>query len=744
MHNKRYLFYPVIEEYFQNKSSVRKTAQKFNLHYQTVFKWIKEYKKSGHKGFPLYRHYKRLSVKKENFIINLKEKYPYLTLSQAQRLLAKKGIFVTCRGIWNIWRKNGYCGFIQDNLSNDFMDFIPLTKEAKVKLEQAEYLFNKGRLKESAQIVNSITWLPRNDLILKLPDELLNSRCQLEKLIMQFGKMPILDYIKKAKKIYQRFIKNKWYYSALRAGVVLTSTLFWYGSLKERKLWTEKVLSLIPHRKKYPKDLFPVYFSLLLSKCAYLTQELKIKQAIKIAQYCYRLVSYHRNHSGYLLYNLAVEFINLENYDRAYLLLKKAADGVDINTKKMIDTLIAIFIHLLRCDKDNAQKSLNKAEIVDWAKNAQLSRYQSHFALIEGDPQKALNLAAEALNLSTEANLILDIFNSYVAMAGVYMCLGEKEKAKLLLVNLKKFLKKRKMKRQLWVTNILLQKIPEDKELLRLSTFKLAWLLKNRGYSSAYQFALRKGVKFHFYRYLFSYPEIVQKRIEKNKPTYLPRAILRLPIFNTKADVYHINLLGRITVFRNQKYLNFHLAPKDTAILLFIIFRINEPEKSLNLDELYKNFWQNRSNPARLFSHILVRIKKQLKIPAHYLEIKRQDGESYLINQNLYFTTDHQEFNETLARAKALQRAGEWGFARKEYLRAFRLFRGEPFKKNFDNWSVDMRFKILSQFETEAINFAKSCLEHGNKNNARKILQKVLKIVPDSEEAKNLSDSLIV
>ncbi|MEO0183160.1 MAG: hypothetical protein ABIL40_06765, partial [candidate division WOR-3 bacterium] len=63
-------------------------------------------------------------------------------------------------------------------------------------------------------------------------------------------------------------------------------------------------------------------------------------------------------------------------------------------------------------------------------------------------------------------------------------------------------------------------------------------------------------------------------------------------------------------------------------------------------------------------------------------------------------------------------------------------------KKNFDNWSVDMRFKILSQFETEAINFAKSCLEHGNKTDARKILQKVLKIIPDAEEAKNLLDIL--
>ena len=89
-------------------------------------------------------------------------------------------------------------------------------------------------------------------------------------------------------------------------------------------------------------------------------------------------------------------------------------------------------------------------------------------------------------------------------------------------------------------------------------------------------------------------------------------------------------------------------------------------------------------------------------------------------------------------------RAGEWKFARKEFLSAFKLFRGEPFKKNFDDWSVDMRFKILSQLETEAINFAKACLEHNNKRDARKILENVLKIIPDSEEIKNLLNGLMV
>jgi Tfp pilus assembly protein PilF len=50
----------------------------------------------------------------------------------------------------------------------------------------------------------------------------------------------------------------------------------------------------------------------------------------------------------------------------------------------------------------------------------------------------------------------------------------------------------------------------------------------------------------------------------------------------------------------------------------------------------------------------------------------------------------------------------------------------------------------LSELENEAINFAKASLEHNDERNAKKVLEKVLKIIPDSEEIKNLLDSLTV
>ena len=40
----------------------------------------------------------------------------------------------------------------------------------------------------------------------------------------------------------------------------------------------------------------------------------------------------------------------------------------------------------------------------------------------------------------------------------------------------------------------------------------------------------------------------------------------------------------------------------------------------------------------------------------------------------------------------------------------------------YDQWSEDMEYRILTQLETEVIYFAKSCLEHENKRNAKKVL----------------------
>ena len=65
------------------------------------------------------------------------------------------------------------------------------------------------------------------------------------------------------------------------------------------------------------------------------------------------------------------------------------------------------------------------------------------------------------------------------------------------------------------------------------------------------------------------------------------------------------------------------------------------------------------------------------------------------------------------------------------------MFRGEPFEKMYDQWSEDMRHRILTQLETDILNFIKECLNHNDRKDARKVSDKYSKLVPYSEEIKN-------
>ncbi len=131
-------------------------------------------------------------------------------------------------------------------------------------------------------------------------------------------------------------------------------------------------------------------------------------------------------------------------------------------------------------------------------------------------------------------------------------------------------------------------------------------------------------------------------------------------------------------------------------------------------------------------------------MPPHLLEISHRKGEPALLNRGIHFMSDYSEFEQLLISARAFEKADEWRLFHKEYLRAFKIFRGDPFKKMYDPWSEQMRRVILSKLENEAIHFADSCLKHQNKRDAQRVLQKIHGILPESEEIGNLLDSLMV
>ena len=154
------------------------------------------------------------------------------------------------------------------------------------------------------------------------------------------------------------------------------------------------------------------------------------------------------------------------------------------------------------------------------------------------------------------------------------------------------------------------------------------------------------------------------------------------------------------------------------------------------VERIYDNFWPGSKNPSRNLAHLLVRLRKALGLPSHYLYIKEN-----CLFFDCHFITDYNEYLEHLARAKALLTAGEWELARNEYLTAFSLFRDAPFKKMYDNWSENIRSMVLGNVEKDALKFVIECVAHGEREKSMETLKKISSIIPYSNELKHLLDS---
>lgn len=738
----------VVRHYLENKESLRKTAGKFKVNYWNVYEWVKSYQKKGAEG--ILSTYARPSCRTdksmEEKIALLKEKTPALTVRKAKEILGKEGIKISLKGIWGIWRRYGYAGFIKGNMTNEFIEYCPWTKEAKNKLARAKELLSMGKLKESSQILNSIPILPKNDLIHQIPENLLSLRRRVEKIEASFGQMPIHSYLKLINDLYCKLRQQNLNYSALRVGIVRVIALSWLGKPEEQLRVIKELKEIIyqqagKYRHKGSYLLFEPRFTLLINEGITLASVMEIAKAKNIADECRRLLITKKSPSPYFLFNIGRLCTFLEEYQKAEHWFLMAYDGVSEAMKRHIKGILAR-ISLNKCEYKKAITLAESAEFGLWVPKSYMLIFRALLSLMSGLPQKAITLAVESLSLSKKEELNNAIWSASLIMASAHSSIGNNKEAINILKRTLRILKKNTLKREQTISKILISSIhnthnmdtviPLDKNLL--PTIKLALLLKNGRYFKALSFARENYLMHYFYNYIFFAPDIIIDLLKKGNRTELPRAILKLPSFNKEAPVFNIKFLGDLVVFKNQEYMPIKLRPKDSAFLIYLCTKAMEPNKSIDLDEIYANFWPKSETAVRNFSHLLVRVKKALKIPSHLLTITRMYGLPKLVNEGVYFTSDYQEFEQGLAQAKALERAGEWAFARKEYLRAFRLFRGEPFKKNFDEWSVDMRFRILTQLETEAINFAKSCLEHKNKKDASRILLKVLKIIPDSEE----------
>ncbi|MCK4576759.1 hypothetical protein KAU34_10150, partial [candidate division WOR-3 bacterium] len=592
----------------------------------------------------------------------LKENNPGLTVRKAKEILKKDGVNISIKGIWGIWKRYGYAGFRKEELSNNFIEYCSWTKEAIKKFEQAKEIYNLGNTMGSAQILNSIPVLPKNDFILQIHDNHLNLRRRVEKISSLFGKIPVQTYLKKVRALHKECKKKNLYYSALRTGIAEVIALSWTGEPMKQLKKTEELKKILKRTgNHFSYSLLALQFSLLISEgitCAHL---LKIERASEIAKLCRKILRRRKYSPLDFMFNLGILNTHLDNFIEAEYWYSRSLEKAGGKLNKLIKVYLAnILFH--KGEYREAIQILKNAELPVWGLRSRKLFYQSIQSLINGMPHEAILSSTKILSILKKENIHSRIFRAYFTIASSYCSIGEKAKAESIIKRLVPFLVKSELRKQTTILGTLLSQSqnPQTQNLLIediLPSVKLAVMLKNGDYWRAFKYADKRGMKADLHRYVFFFPKTVIRIIEKGKPTGLPKTMLQLPVFNKEIPVYHIKFLGNLIIYKKQKYLKEKLSPKDSS---FLIYLVSSRRKSISLDRIYKNFWRSSKHPSRNLAHLLVRIRKTLRLSSDYLYIKEKR-----LFFDCYFTTDYGEYMEYLAQAKALERAGEWGFAKR-------------------------------------------------------------------------------
>lgn len=719
----------VVKTYLNGGQSIRARAKKVGIHYITLWRWVKQYRVDGEEGIKRKGYYRRPwnrpSKEIEEKVVFLKENNPSCTLRSAQKMLEKDGIKMSIKGIWSIWKRYALTG---RSKSDPYARFGPLTPEIKDSLEKIKELLKEGMVEEASGIVNSLPSFPKDPVLREIPEELLTPRRQLDRLYFLFCEIPFPEYYRKAKKIRKALERKGLFYSSIFAGLRESLALTWMT------IFT-KELELITLIKKRAKGIRGPSLRYLLSghEAMIYSRCLNAKKAKARIRECIKLLRFLPHP---FFFGNTVSLLSLiADYKNASLYCWKALEmETDEDTHRILLWQLAL-LHAVAGRYRESITSLRGAEKRKEGFRSSAAITRAFCAFGKGDLLKASFYFEKTLEESEQGNLRSHLHEASLGLACIQAALGKEKEAKIILRKYLPFFRKHRMEGNILIRNILLRKVLVNEQIREFPTFNLLSLLQNnckRGdYQKALRFAKNNDLSGFFHRIILFFPEPVRELLEKGKPTGLPRSVLNLPIFRKEIPVYSVKFLGHLIVYKNQKYLKVKLSLKDTSFLIDLSL---SRQKSISLDRIYSNFWPNSKYPSRNLAHLLVRIRKALRLPSHYLYVKKEK-----LFFNCYFTTDYGEYTEHLAQAKALERAGEWGFAKKEYLRAFALFRGEPFKKMYDNWSDDKRLEILFSYETEVLSFAKELISRGRTEEAKKLLKKAEKILPYSDEIKELS-----
>ena len=736
-----------VEKYLRTEQPLRKIANALGVSHPTLWFWVKQYKKGGKDNLRKRNLFKKkLSKEVEKKVMLLKEHDPSLSIRKAKRLMNNDGIQISNKGIWGIWKRYGFVGRGKQLSHHPPGLFIHSTPELDCAIEMAKEFVAKEDYRGAVKILNNLPCLPECQLLLRIPKKFLSLRRKLEYLYLEYEQITPQQFSRKARMIGKSLEKKGYIYSSIIADFFELDALGWL----ERSEQKIEVFDRLERKMQGIKDsaLWFFFYFEQISNYAHL---LRVNELLKVTQKCRRLI-YHLPYSPYWEYFGSI-LTYVGKYKAACSFYKRAFEQE--KNKVIVERLIlklAISGYGMAGEYPECKKMLSKAKAT---KNrvhlaAINSLANAHLSFGQGNLSEASKFFLEPLETVSRVKPLNNIYAASIGLASVAMALNNKVEAKIYLKKYLPLMKKYKHVREELTLGCLLGSVEyiSDERLQIQPLCLLNLLLQAKrtmrigDYRKAFRFAQRKGLLGLFHRWIIFFPEPILRLFEKGKKTGLPRAILNFPIFNQKKAVYLIRLLGNIIVYKNQQYVKAKLMPKEKALLIHVALKVGEPDKIIFLKDLFVNFWPKSANPSNLLSHLLIRLKKKLRLPGHLLMISSKFGESRLVNRGVYLTTDYNDFKVALTHAKALERADEWLFARREYMQAFKLFRGEPFKKMYDPWSEHMRRVILNELENTTLEFAKRCLEHKNKTDAKKVLEKVLKIIPHSEESQRLLETL--
>jgi len=728
-----------VDYYLQHKgTTLKKTAAKYSIHYLSLYKWVKQYQREG--STEILRTYmkpwNRFPQEVEEKVVSLKEKDPRITVRAAQKKLAQQAIKISIKGIWGVWKRYGYTGFDRNALCPDFTEYCKWSSEATEKFNQAKALFEIGEIIKCAAVLNTIPALPKNELLLNIPDKLLNLKRKIEKMTSLYRTTPVRKYLRLLGDLLRECMENNLMYSALRIKLYKIGALSFTGEPGKQLKDTEELESSLTRKDGYLSSLlFSLKFPSLISEGIARAKISEINEASRISKYCYDLIRRRKHISNSFIYELGSLCTWIEDFRKAeYCYLRSLSGTSDEEKQHRMRNLGFVLFHKGKYSK--ALRYLKSVREKGWGYDSKVLMCDAMYALAKGRPEDTITLTTKALSISKKEELNIGIIMAYSRIASAYCGLGQRKKGLTILKRILPFTKANFTRMVDIFEDIIAARstvqsgrnIPAN----LFPTARMIHFLKCGQYKKAYAYARQKYLITHFHQYVLFYPEAATKLLKRGKQTFLPRAMLRLPVFNKETPVYQIRFLGALRVNKNDERLPLKITPRETAFIVHLALLAGEPGKHIPLDTICQNFWKNSTRSLRNLSHILLKIKKALRIPPHLLVIAGTKDSPALCNRGIHFLTDKDEFLQMLTTAEAFQRAGEGNLARKEYLGAFKLFRRAPFAKMYDEWSEKQRRVILNVFEKNAIRFVETSIKDGQIKDAKRVLVKLNTIIPQT------------